>query len=220
MDAVDEGAALCEPFLLRLPVDGASISVVSTIGTQSTIGVSDRLAAELDERQFELGEGPTVDVMRHGLVVSALDLDSEGVRAAWPVLATAARKIGVRALFAFPMLLDGARVGVVNLYALTVRPLWEPAVLQLGATLTAAAVPTAVEIATRSAMSEQRAGRQQTELRREVHQAAGMLLVQLDCSIDEAMARLRAHAFADSTPIDVVARAVVAGTLRLDRHDD
>jgi AmiR/NasT family two-component response regulator len=53
-----------------------------------------------------------------------------------------------------------------------------------------------------------------------VHQAAGMLSVQLACSVAEALVRLRAHAFRTDRPIDDVARDVVDHGLTLDDLDD
>jgi len=51
----------------------------------------------------------------------------------------------------------------------------------------------------------------------EVHQASGMLMVQLGVSIEIALARLRAYAFAQGRPVSEIAREVVAGTLLLER---
>jgi AmiR/NasT family two-component response regulator len=49
-----------------------------------------------------------------------------------------------------------------------------------------------------------------------VHQATGMISAQLDCGIDEALVRLRAHAYAAELPIDEVAKAVISRHLRFD----
>ncbi|MGZ4555887.1 MAG: ANTAR domain-containing protein, partial [Mycobacteriaceae bacterium] len=49
--------------------------------------------------------------------------------------------------------------------------------------------------------------------RREVHQATGMVAVQVGVPIPEALARLRAAAFASQRPILDVARDVVAGNI-------
>jgi hypothetical protein len=49
-----------------------------------------------------------------------------------------------------------------------------------------------------------------------VHQAAGMVSVQLGVSIAEAMVRLRAHAFSHSLLLADVAEDVVARRLRLE----
>ena len=44
-----------------------------------------------------------------------------------------------------------------------------------------------------------------------------MTMVDLGVGIDEAMARLRGHAFAEGRSVDDVAKDVVAGRLRLGR---
>ena len=50
-----------------------------------------------------------------------------------------------------------------------------------------------------------------------VHQASGMVAVQLGCGIEDALALLRARAFAEDVPVADVAQAVVHGRLRLGR---
>jgi len=49
-----------------------------------------------------------------------------------------------------------------------------------------------------------------------VHQASGMVSAQLEVGVGEALARLRARAFADGTGLGAVARQVVARRLRFD----
>jgi hypothetical protein len=53
----------------------------------------------------------------------------------------------------------------------------------------------------------------------EVHQATGMVQVQLNVSTEEALLRLRARAFADGRPLRDVAADVVARRLRFDPED-
>jgi AmiR/NasT family two-component response regulator len=48
-----------------------------------------------------------------------------------------------------------------------------------------------------------------------VHQASGVLSVQLDIGVGEALVRLRAYAFAHDRPLTDVAQDVVAHRLRL-----
>ena len=123
-------------------------------------------------------------------------------------------------MFSFPMSLGAVTVGVVSLYALTLQTPWTDMLLRTAVGLVATAARPAVELAVQAAGAERGPGRQQTELRREVHQAAGMVMVQLGSTIDDAMSRLRARAFADGQPIDVIARAVVAGDLDFTAADD
>ena len=49
-----------------------------------------------------------------------------------------------------------------------------------------------------------------------VHQASGMVAVQLGVSVGEALARLRAYAFGNDVLLTEVAEAIVARKLRLD----
>ena len=52
--------------------------------------------------------------------------------------------------------------------------------------------------------------------RAEVHQASGMVSIQLKIPVAEALVRIRAHAFAHDRPVGVVAADIVARRLRLD----
>jgi len=49
-----------------------------------------------------------------------------------------------------------------------------------------------------------------------VHQATGFIVAQLGVSPEQALLRLRAHAFVEARPVNEVARQVVDGTLRFD----
>ncbi|RSN39819.1 hypothetical protein DMC64_36405 [Amycolatopsis sp. WAC 04197] len=49
----------------------------------------------------------------------------------------------------------------------------------------------------------------------EVHQAAGILFARLAIPVDDALARLRAHAFSHQRAITDVARDVITGHLHL-----
>ena len=51
-----------------------------------------------------------------------------------------------------------------------------------------------------------------------VHRAAGMVMAQLDSSIDEALARMRAAAFAEGVPIGELADDVVDGRRRFQKE--
>ena len=54
----------------------------------------------------------------------------------------------------------------------------------------------------------------------EIHQASGMVMVQLGVPIATALARLRAHAFSNGRPLIDVARAVIARELIFNQSDD
>lgn len=202
---------LCDLFLEALPISGASVSVFDGRGLQSTICASDIVAARLDELQLELGVGPHWDVLRtaHPVLVDDLDDPPPG----WTVFAIAARELGARAIFAFPMFLGAVTVGVVALSASTPRPLSPDAIaaaVRLTRRITPRSVHQAVSWADDHEVSEAPAA---PAMRREVHQATGMILAQLDVSATEAFFRLRSHAFASSRTVQEIAHAVVTGEL-------
>jgi hypothetical protein len=78
------------------------------------------LVAQMEELQFILGEGPSVDASNLRQLVVAIDLaaidlaDPDAAR--WPVFAGAALRAGVRAILAFPLVLGAACIGVLTLY--------------------------------------------------------------------------------------------------------
>ena len=54
------------------------------------------------------------------------------------------------------------------------------------------------------------------QVRMVVHQASGMLSVQLDLPIADALSRLRAYTYVQGVPINDAARDVVEGHLRME----
>ncbi|MBW4043310.1 MAG: GAF and ANTAR domain-containing protein [Acidobacteria bacterium] len=174
---------------------------------------SDPLAARLESMQFELGEGPHWDALRSGRPALHNDLGTEATLSAWPVFGPAAWHEGARALYSFPLYLGPLAVGVIDLYSSEAGEPWHEALVGKGLELASAAAAPAVELATRSAASETPLNAVVAEMRREVHQASGMVLVQLDTSVEIAMSRLRAFAFASGKSLDTVAADVVAGRL-------
>jgi hypothetical protein len=202
------GGSSSARFVTELSITGASVSVVMGNRQQSTISVSDEIAAKLDELQFVLGEGPHWDALRSGEPVLAPDLRGLN-RDDWPMLHGALAGFEVGALFAFPLRTGAVTIGVVDLYRSDPGPLSTRDVL--GAVdLAREVAPRAFQYAITLANDEAPPSTGlAVEMRREVHQATGMILVQLDTSATEAFARLRAHAFASGISIQEVAKDVV-----------
>ena len=206
------GSSLCDLFVDLVPVSGASITVFGRAGVQSTICSSNELVARLDELQFDLGEGPRWDVSRSGRT-SVHDDIRANPHPDWPVFGPAAAELGVGALFSFPIRIGAQLLGVADLYRLLPGPLDEDE--------TARALRTSHRVAAPAAHRARRSGeshaaneaRDAPALRREVHQATGMVLAQLEISADEAFGLLQARAFAQSQTVEDVARDVVARRL-------
>lgn len=205
--SAEPAESLCGLFVELVPVSGASITVFGRPGAQSTICVSDGIAVELDQLQFGLGEGPRFQAARTGRAAISEDLRS-GVHPEWPVFGTAAARLGVGSVFSFPIRIGSALLGVADLYRRTAGPLGADATARARSIARRVAVP-AVELAGRSATSDEADPHDAPALRREVHQATGMILIQLDVSAGEAFSLLQAHAFAHGRTVEDVARDVV-----------
>jgi len=210
---------LCAAFVDDLGVSGASISVVSYGGRQSTICSSDTTAARAEELQFELGEGPHWDALCSRAPVVATDLNAV-TEVRWPMLVDGMRGLGIQSIFAFPMLMGAALVGVVDLYSMTPRSVDKEFIAKASlhaGRVAIGAVQRAVHSASDSASEESPMA---PAMRREVHQATGMIIAQLGISATAAFARLQGHAFVTERPIDDVAHNVVMGRIAFDDLPD
>lgn len=209
------GDDLCAPFVELLAVSGASISVFRQGGDHATVCTSDPLAQQLDAMQFGLGEGPRWVVARTGRPSISADVAHES-HPDWPVFADAIATLGVGALFAFPIMTGPIMIGVVDLYRRTPGPLAHEVMSQALA-LSRKVAAAAVQEAVRAAAEHDGADPRASVFRREVHQAVGMVFVQMDITTIEALALLRAYAFSTARPLQDVARDVVAR--RIDFRD-
>jgi len=185
-------------------------------GLVQPVEASDDIAADLDERQVTLGEGPASDVIAGHQAVRIPDLATAGPAQRWPMFASYAQGGSVRACFAVPL-----RAGVVELGVLTVYRT-RPGYLSSAELLDAFAYADAALALALERYIELPLHRLKSldELfappRSVIHQASGMVSVQLGVSLAAALARLRAHAYANDQSLADVAKDVVARRLRFD----
>ncbi|MEO7722372.1 MAG: GAF and ANTAR domain-containing protein [Pseudolysinimonas sp.] len=204
----DNDLDLCHPFLQNLPISGASVTVVNASLAQHSVCSSDSIASRIDELQFELGEGPQWKAVGSGELVVIPDTDTD-LHSDWPIFWSAIRPLAVGALFAVPMRMGAVTVGAVTLYRRFSGDL-SPEQRSSALAIASAIASTAVHRAMRSARNEEAAESPMSPaFRREVHQATGMILAQLNTTATIAYSRLQAYAFAHGRHIQDVARDVV-----------
>jgi hypothetical protein len=216
---VDGSASLvdrvCMAAVSLLSLRGAGLSLMVDGELCGTAGVSDAGIAVVQELQFTLGEGPCVDAWTSRAPVLETNLaDPTVVR--WPAFAQAGVDAGVLAVFAFPLHLGAIRIGVLVLYRDHSGMLSAD---EMAYGLVLADVATQVLLALQAGaptdvLHEVLAN--EPSRWAEVHQATGMVSVQLCVSLDEAFVRLRAHAFAEELPLRTVAREIVTRLRRLE----
>jgi len=199
-------------------VDAAAVAVVLDASPRETIYASDQVASHVEELTLTLGEGPSVDAFADGpeLVADLMDADC---LTRWPVFAPAATRAGVRAVFALPLRIGAIRLGVLDLYrdqpgGLDQEQLSD--VLVLADTVGALLLDEAERDRLRpDGLWPEHAGAQHPV----VHQATGMVIVQLGVTAAVALIRLRAHAYVHDRRLRDVAADVVARRLRFDPED-
>ncbi len=207
---------LCSALARALPATGVGVSLVTDDNHGvGTLAASDRESRVLEELQFTLGEGPCIDAYTSRRPVLEPDLRARGSRR-WPGYAAVAQQHGVRAVFAFPLQVGAARAGALDIYRRETGSLTPDALAQA---FTFADVAMGLLVDGQAAAGDAQPSPDVEGAlanRLEVYQAQGMVMVDLGVGIEEAMARLRARAYADDRPISEVAKDVVAGRLTLE----
>jgi len=210
LDALERSAehpsTLSVPFVEMFPITGAAVSTVGSLIGSETVSASDAVAAELDELQFDLGEGPCWDAMNSGQPVLEPTIRSNP-RTRWPAFTPALDGTPVNSLFAFPLRLGTLRIGAVDLYS--VHP------VELDATQTRQASTMAQAVSRhvlRRALDEIGGDYDDTGnaySRRLIHQATGVVLAQLRLPPEDARLVPQGHAFATNRSMMEVAQDVL-----------
>ncbi|WP_328937646.1 GAF and ANTAR domain-containing protein [Streptomyces tauricus] len=217
---------LCGACVDLLPVTGASISITGSSTARALWCASDDTAARLAEAQYTLGDGPCQSALDRAAPVLAPDLTQGPDARRWPVFAHQAVELGVRAVFSLPLGAGALAIGTLDLYRDTAGAL-SPRDLRI-ALLARDAVTFAVlnlEASSDGFLSADEAGvaswvdaAEADHI--EVHQAVGMVMVQLGVDPEQALDRLRAHAFSEGRTVTEVAQEILARTLRFHPEAD
>ncbi len=211
-EQVSLSTRLCAACLSALPVSGVGAALMTADGPSGVVlAATDERARQLEELQFALGEGPCVEASGGGRPVLEPDLLVAG-SPRWPRFGAAALAAGVQAVFAFPLRVGAIRVGVLDLYRDSPGLLAGPDLVEALAFADAA---TAVVLH----LQDGDGGPALTALidgRAEVHQATGMITIQLGVGLAEALLRLRAHAYATGRTVSAIAADVVGRRMFFD----
>lgn len=199
-----------------LGVDGVALSLATDGALGELVWSCPGVSERLEDEQFTLGEGPGPDALSAGTVVVEPDL--ERVRSdRWPALLPELTVLGVAALFCFPLRIGGVCLGVLTAQRSAAGPLTTAAMddaLILTAAMTAVLLDR--ERATAFAAADSAA-----QLHRAVvHQAGGMVSVQAQETVAQALVLLRAHAYRHEVPLTRVAEDVVGRRLHFRQADD
>jgi len=211
---------VCRAAEADLRLSGAAVTLMTGADSQAVSAASSWTARRLEEQQFGLGEGPTRDAHTARRPVVEGDLEAAGWRR-WPGFSPVASGAGVGAVGALPLQVGVVIFGVLTLYFPKSRPLSGDDVdrgLEFAEFTTDLLVNNAVneredlELDIPGAM----------DLDGHIYQAQGMVMVDLGVGLTEALARMRAYAYATDQDLTSLAADIVAGRTSIppDGHHD
>ncbi|MDE3202870.1 MAG: GAF and ANTAR domain-containing protein [Acidobacteriota bacterium] len=206
---------LCETSKAVLGVAGAGVMLMSGDVAYGSLCATNAVSTLIEELQFGLGEGPCVDAYTRGEVIAEPDLADPAVPR-WSAFVPPALGAGVRAVFAFPLRVGAVRLGALDLYCERPGSLSDD---QHADALVVADVVASWVLDTQGSAPPGNVAAAlgaDADFHLVVHNAAGMVSVQLDVSVAEALVRLRAYAFSHDRPLTAVAEDIVNRRLRLE----
>jgi GAF domain-containing protein len=153
-----------------------------------TVAASDARAAAVDEVQYANGDGPCLQSLRTGDVVSVPDLT---VESRWGDYPAHALTEGVRSSLSTPMTADGATLGALNLYSTTVRAFGEQQQRDAAVFTATAAGAVAMVLRLGAQRRLSRELRDGLSTRAVIDQAIGIVIGNRRCTPEEAFTYLR-----------------------------
>ena len=207
---------LARACVAALPVDGAGLSIHDLHGLRTPIGASDPVASQAERLQFTHCEGPCLRAHDDGVAIA---FDEAAIARNWPQLRDAlVGETPFSAVLSVPLLPPLGPVVVLDLYVrdaeglpATDREDVEEVTIAVTRAMVAAALGAPVEEGRRGWWDGPDALR-----RARVWQATGMVNVALGLDTADALAVLRAHAFATGRVVDDLADDLVEGRMPLE----
>ena len=203
---------ICRAAVDNLALLGAAVRLLPQSASAGVIVAAKGPSHRLGEIEFDVGEGPGTTAYASSRPVLVSDLAGDDGND-WPGFQVAASEQGLAAVFAFPLQVGAVTFGTLELYAAQAGPLTRSQAW-LGRTFAEIAVGILLDGGATGPEGVLSPGfLQLTENHNEVALAQGMVMVDLGVSLGEAMARMRAHAFAKGISLGELASNVVAGYL-------
>lgn len=216
LSASDALSLLCAHAAAELEVSATAVVLMSRNEAGSIAAAYGARLRTVQDLQFALGEGPGLTAFRSGLPVLVEDVARATER--WPAFVPAAVAHGVAAVFALPLRIGAIRLGVLCLLRDEPGPL-SAAHLAGGHDLATLATVLALDFQHGPPDVVQNVDGGWAN-RAVVHQATGMVAVQLGTGLADALARIRAFAYAQERSIYDVASDVVVHEKRFDDSRD
>jgi GAF domain-containing protein len=217
MQALLLGTETIQDFLtelagLAIQTVGEGLSCGITLqpnGRPMTVASTDALAAEVDEVQYGLDQGPCLHALRSGTLVSIEDLASDQ---RWAAYAATALQHGVRSSLSLPLSSgSNTTIGAFNLYSQVAGSFGQAATRRAErfAQSASGALSIAIRLADHIALTDQL--RASLASRAVIDQAIGVLMAQRRITAAEAFAILRTTSQNRNIKLRAFAAQIVEG---------
>jgi len=171
-----------------IEVVGSYSLSTSLYGNPITVGTSDRAAWEADQVEFDTEDGPCVEALRTGAVLTGIDV---GAERRWPAWAAVATLLGFSSAAGIPAEVSPGHRIALNLYAPAPEAFDDETLHR--ATMFTEEVARTISAAVRLFEADERASQLEQALasRSTIDQALGVLMTQNHCTRDTAFGILR-----------------------------
>jgi GAF domain-containing protein len=198
-------ASIAEAATVSVPGCDAATIAISIAGRPATAAMTGTVALELDMVQYDNDDGPCLTTFR---TASTLRLDVYEQSEAFPHVAVAAQRVGVRAVLSVPAIWGTETIATINLYSRT-GPFDDSAetVAAVLAAQVAIAVSRSAEFVAARAVVEE--AQRKTDDHSQISLATGLLIGSQDCTREQAEGLLRNAADHDEQAIVQIAQRII-----------
>jgi ANTAR domain/GAF domain len=208
-DSSEIYTALCVAATLMVPGCDHAAAMMRRRGEYVTVAATDPIAARVDELERLTGEGPCVDAIEDRPVQVEPDLASA---TQWPTFAQSViEETPVRGVMGFRLIVDGRKVGALDLFSDTAGR-FDAASVEQGIVLASFATVAAIATARGEDVESLLRG---LKSNREISKAIGMMMVLHDITDSQAFDTLRRASQNLNIKIADIAAAVIKQRGRL-----
>ncbi|MDC0768434.1 GAF and ANTAR domain-containing protein [Streptomyces sp. HD] len=184
-------------------MSSAAVTLVDAGQNQLAIAVSDEQSRAAQELEYVLGDGPTRDAAS---ARRPLHVSGRAIEARWPGYGVGLASLGLASVAALPLPSQDRCMGVLTVFDPRLAPVRRADLTEVAAALTRIVL----------LGPDADAGLYgEIDIRAIVLQATGMLSEQLGRPVADALALIKARAFAEDVSIETIARQIVHGDLKL-----
>jgi ANTAR domain-containing protein/GAF domain-containing protein len=194
---------LCEAGRLMLEADGAAMTLMTSSESLVVVAATNDLAARLEDLQEVVGEGPSKDAFRDNAVQIA-DFSAAGDDR-WSLMHEHGSGLDFEGtMIAVPLRPRGEVIGTLTAHRQTGPVVSDTLTVDFLSVAIGTAVLQDPHLATTEDVHPD-----PWAARAQIHQATGMIVSQVGVRVEDALALLRGHAFANNTTLLDVAQQIV-----------